>query len=133
MNKTNNSKKLILITSLIIFILGLILFILGFIVNWIFGLFAIPFYVIGLCLVYLPFYKKVLKESGNDFLKQIKDEMKNAESQQEKLVCPNCNTENASESKFCKECGNPLSKICPYCDVKIDNDSKFCNHCGKEV
>ncbi len=49
------------------------------------------------------------------------------------VVCPNCKTQNAATSKFCKKCGTKLSTSCPHCGAPIDSDSNFCSKCGESV
>lgn len=46
------------------------------------------------------------------------------------MTCDQCGTENAPSSKFCHECGRPLTAHCPSCGVEVDPDHKFCHECG---
>ncbi len=46
------------------------------------------------------------------------------------MTCSNCQTDNAPESKFCRECGTPLAAACPTCANPVDPNDKFCAECG---
>ena len=52
---------------------------------------------------------------------------------EEKIVCPACNAQNPSISKFCLNCGQPMVKEehCPDCGTVIVKGAKFCLNCGK--
>ncbi len=45
------------------------------------------------------------------------------------MRCPNCQTENPSQAKYCLECGNRLSP-CPHCGTINLPIAKFCIECG---
>jgi len=49
-------------------------------------------------------------------------------------ICPECAAENINNAKFCKSCGNPMSKdeswFCPSCNTKNEEDALFCVQCG---
>ena len=58
--------------------------------------------------------------------------------------CPNCQTENDSDSLFCCSCGTslpqptkkpdpPVERQCPNCASPNDVESKFCFNCGKPL
>jgi membrane protease subunit (stomatin/prohibitin family) len=55
------------------------------------------------------------------------------------VICPKCNAQVPATSKFCPECGNPLtppstaSMICPKCGKSIPANSKFCPDCGSQL
>ena len=53
--------------------------------------------------------------------------------QQTKIRCHKCNALLEEDSKFCNECGAPLSKSkpCPKCNELNDGDAKFCDNCGQ--
>lgn len=46
------------------------------------------------------------------------------------VLCPNCNTPNPSNSKFCISCGSKLTLECPNCGKPIPQGVKFCPECG---
>lgn len=52
-----------------------------------------------------------------------------------KILCPNCNAEVATGSKFCNNCGSPInvSFKCPNCNAEFTPGSKFCNNCGQKL
>ena len=51
-----------------------------------------------------------------------------------KIKCSNCGTENSKKSKFCAQCGNPLSgMVCSKCDMPVGADHKFCPNCGARM
>ncbi|HLX40655.1 MAG TPA: zinc ribbon domain-containing protein, partial [Ktedonobacteraceae bacterium] len=45
------------------------------------------------------------------------------------MRCPNCQTINPPEAKFCLECGNRLV-VCPNCGTVNLPMAKFCIECG---
>lgn len=55
-----------------------------------------------------------------------------ANSFEESIICPSCNTKLKKDSKFCIECGTKISqnKICPGCNSQVSPTSKFCPECG---
>ena len=51
------------------------------------------------------------------------------------VVCSNCGAVNVAGSKFCSECGSPIStgKFCYACGARNTADAKFCNACGANL
>ena len=51
------------------------------------------------------------------------------------MKCPNCQTENLGDSKFCKKCGQSLATkaVCPNCKHENSLDSEFCVQCGSPL
>ena len=52
------------------------------------------------------------------------------------VYCPNCNSYNNLNNKFCGECGQELPKIpnyCPKCKLSFNFGEKFCTNCGKKL
>src|SRR5690348_10549459 len=45
------------------------------------------------------------------------------------MRCPNCQTLNPANAKFCMECGNRLL-VCPNCGTVNLPNAKFCIECG---
>lgn len=48
----------------------------------------------------------------------------------EKIVCPNCNTENPSSADTCSKCGKPLKITCPKCGKKCAASTELCPTCN---
>lgn len=46
------------------------------------------------------------------------------------MQCPECQSDNRQEAKFCSECGRKFELICPECGNSITAISKFCDECG---
>jgi serine/threonine protein kinase len=48
------------------------------------------------------------------------------------MKCPNCNTDNPENAKFCRGCAKPLvpQSICPKCGYENIPGSNFCNQCA---
>lgn len=72
----------------------------------------------------------VMGNTMMDALKDAKDQPKTALTN-----CPKCSKQIPATSKFCPECGQPLSvnKYCPECGAKLPSSSKFCNECGHKL
>ena len=51
----------------------------------------------------------------------------------DKVVCPNCNSVNDKNQKFCKECGSLLGATCPECGADVNSNAKFCPECGSPM
>jgi membrane protease subunit (stomatin/prohibitin family) len=55
------------------------------------------------------------------------------------VICPKCNAKVPATSKFCPECGAPLTPStsgainCPKCGRSIPASSKFCPECGEKL
>ena len=49
------------------------------------------------------------------------------------VPCPNCDTRNSLNAKFCNECGTKLqlgSTKCSNCSFELPDNAKFCTECG---
>lgn len=49
------------------------------------------------------------------------------------VACPNCQTPNAKDAKFCTGCGTKMQKECPHCHASVGLDTKFCPECGENL
>lgn len=62
------------------------------------------------------------------------------------VLCPNCQTENPTGSRFCQACGTSLlgepvveatgeivKLLCPTCHAPVSPDATFCNQCGGKL
>jgi len=49
------------------------------------------------------------------------------------VTCSSCGADNRPGSKFCAECGAPLSAACPRCGTAIVGPAKFCAECGERL
>jgi len=50
------------------------------------------------------------------------------------LICPECQSENPSDNKYCQECGASLTtRQCPDCRTEVALDAKQCHNCGADV
>lgn len=46
------------------------------------------------------------------------------------MNCPNCETHNREQARFCKNCGYFLAALCPQCRRELPDNAKFCDACG---
>ena len=46
------------------------------------------------------------------------------------MICPQCETDNPKEARFCLNCGAVLVQKCTNCQVELLPDARFCMHCG---
>ncbi len=46
------------------------------------------------------------------------------------MRCPQCQTENPPQAKFCLECATPLAQTCANCGTKLPPAAKFCLECA---
>ena len=49
------------------------------------------------------------------------------------IICPNCKSANSKDTKFCGNCGTPLTATCPSCGASVSPDTKFCSQCGNPM
>jgi class 3 adenylate cyclase/tetratricopeptide (TPR) repeat protein len=49
------------------------------------------------------------------------------------MICPRCHAENLSGTRFCGQCGTPLSSICGSCGASNPAENKFCGQCGTSI
>jgi class 3 adenylate cyclase/tetratricopeptide (TPR) repeat protein len=49
------------------------------------------------------------------------------------VLCAECGTENRTGSRFCDNCGAPLSSSCPACGEPNRSDARFCASCGGQL
>ena len=47
------------------------------------------------------------------------------------MRCPNCQTLNPDDSRFCRQCGTKLALVCSNCGHENLPGSRFCNNCGQ--
>jgi len=83
---------------------------LGFIAGFIFGIFALIYYIF------------VGREEPKE--------------KEKKYECTGCGAEVTLEEKFCPECGASLEDekiVCPKCHKKNKEGVKFCTHCGHKL
>ena len=46
------------------------------------------------------------------------------------MKCPQCQTENPKEARFCLNCGAVMIQRCSNCQAELLPDARFCMHCG---
>ena len=49
------------------------------------------------------------------------------------MNCATCGTLNGDDSRFCKQCGTPLTLTCGACGRAADADATFCAGCGEAL
>ena len=49
------------------------------------------------------------------------------------MNCPNCQTLNPDDAKFCMNCGTNLVRACSNCGTELPAAAKFCLNCGHKV
>jgi class 3 adenylate cyclase len=49
------------------------------------------------------------------------------------MRCPNCQTENPANAKFCLNCGHALTQRCSNCGTELPAGARFCMACGHPV
>ena len=49
------------------------------------------------------------------------------------MHCSKCETDNAAASRFCSQCGTPLTKRCPKCTFENGPEGRFCSQCGSSL
>lgn len=52
---------------------------------------------------------------------------------EDEVICPNCSSPNGKNTKFCSNCGSPLTATCPNCGASVAQDTKFCSECGSPM
>jgi len=77
-------------------------------------------------------YKIELFLQNND-KSVIKKTTVNNTVQNNEIICPECNTKNPDNVKFCNTCGNQLNFECENCGSPINPKTRFCAECGKEI
>jgi len=77
-----------------------------------------------------------MASSMSDAMKQSKEGAgtQQAGGQTGGVACPQCGTQNATNTKFCTECGTKLGKAtCANCQAELSPGAKFCSECGQKV
>ena len=46
------------------------------------------------------------------------------------MHCPQCQTSNPDQARFCLHCGAKLAITCTSCGIELPPDARFCIHCG---
>jgi class 3 adenylate cyclase/tetratricopeptide (TPR) repeat protein len=49
------------------------------------------------------------------------------------MQCPQCQTENLPDSRFCTQCGARLDPACPTCGTSNPPSARFCRQCGSAL
>lgn len=49
------------------------------------------------------------------------------------MHCPQCDTENREDARFCVECGARLPLVCAQCGRELPFGAKFSDPCGTQV
>ena len=49
------------------------------------------------------------------------------------MQCPECQSDNPADARFCNKCGSKLKIVCPNCNNINPPDSNFCNECGHNL
>lgn len=49
------------------------------------------------------------------------------------MRCPQCQTDNRTDRKFCAACGAALERLCAGCGFKNDLADRFCGGCGRAL
>lgn len=49
------------------------------------------------------------------------------------VICSNCHSINDKNTKFCSDCGSPLTSTCPKCGADVAQDGQFCTECGSPM
>ena len=49
------------------------------------------------------------------------------------MRCPNCDTENLGDRRFCTGCGLELWLVCPACGARNETGAGFCGDCGARL
>lgn len=78
----------------------------------------------------------VFNEAGKEMAPGVRDlanaVREGAEKTADGVRCK-CGTLNEQGSRFCRNCGAPLTEKCPVCGSEIPADSAFCNQCGAKI
>jgi len=49
------------------------------------------------------------------------------------MRCPSCSSENPETTRFCGNCGQPLTKRCGKCGAENPPQFKYCGECGIDL
>ncbi len=49
------------------------------------------------------------------------------------MLCPQCQTDNPANARFCLNCGTKLGIVCPQCGTQLPARAKFCLECGAKI
>jgi ribosomal protein L40E len=49
------------------------------------------------------------------------------------MQCPECQSDNPADARFCNKCGSKLEIACPQCNKANPPGSNFCNECGHNL
>lgn len=96
-----------------------------------------------LILLFVPvgFGGTLLYKNADYIIDLITGEVEKTTSEEDEVVCQECNTPNEPKAKFCVNCGTeiilPKEKtkdlVCQECGADNDQKAKFCFQCGAEM
>jgi hypothetical protein len=49
------------------------------------------------------------------------------------MKCNSCGSTNATDARFCSNCGTQLAQVCPKCQAEFKKGDKFCKNCGEPL
>lgn len=153
-NKHEKTKKILKIVGPIVLVFGLVGFVTGIVLIFSSEENFVPFIwlpsvsvfliFIGFSLSAFAYRREVARYLKNDSIpiineasEELKPSFKNIASafndgKNDTKCCPKCGQKVDDESKFCTNCGTPLTIICPNCHTEVE-PGKFCSNCGKPL
>ena len=93
-------------------------------------------FIIALMLISIAGYAGGYLARHNPFKMEVKVQLAEKESQQQKepaMDCPSCKSPVRKNAKFCPKCGAAMTVTCPKCNNAISITSKFCPKCGEKI
>ena len=94
---------------------------------------GLPLIAVGSWLLKAGYVGAATRYVSGEVTPPLRDALGNLGIGAGQLICQACGGRNASDARFCDDCGAPMRLTCPACKADNAGDAKFCDDCGKPL